>query len=144
LTIHNSTFTHNVAGSLGGGLRNNSSSSAPVTITGSTFDDNTIFGQGGGTAIENAGTMEVTDSTIFGNSARIPSSAESISNVGDLTFTNTGVIYNEQGIVNLRGSLELVSSYVQRNSPRGGIVNHGSFTRTDSNVSGNVPFNIAP
>ncbi len=63
MTISNSSFSRNLAGLYGGGLSNDG---GPTSISGSTFDNNTSYTGGG---IENAGSLNLTNSTLSANHA---------------------------------------------------------------------------
>ena len=75
LTITESTISGNTADGDAGGVLFDSTddTDAQLQITGSTISGNESFGEGGGVAIEityYAGTLDISDSTISGNSAR--------------------------------------------------------------------------
>jgi len=85
LTVTNSTFSGNPAGS-NGGIYNGSISA--LTVANSTFSDNnggTITGGGGG--IGNGGTLTVTTSTFLGNIRNTPALLGSLGNYGGPTQT---------------------------------------------------------
>jgi hypothetical protein len=115
LTILNSTITGNLAlGGYGGGIRNDS---GLAVIGNSVISDNMSpslpIADGGG--IENAGSMQITTSSISGNHAGI--NGGGISNYGALTITNSTIIANSAG------------SNLQGYGSGGGIANTGDTTR---------------
>jgi hypothetical protein len=86
VTVTNSTFTGNIAGSGGGGIV---SASGTAMVTNSTFSGNSALGPGGGIYNALHGTLTVTSSTFSGNSA---SNGGGISNHGESTVTLTNTI----------------------------------------------------
>jgi len=81
LTVTNSTFTNNTASGDGGGILNDGT----LTLTNSTFTNNTTTDSG--SAIYNPGTLTVTNSTFTNNTTTGVGSG--IYNSGTLTVTNS-------------------------------------------------------
>jgi predicted outer membrane repeat protein len=141
-TVTNSTFSGNSAGSIGGGIYNSSFSDFKSTVTNSTFSGNSASNSGGG--IANSGLLEVTNTTISGNSAGF---GGGIDNSGPLkvtnsTFSNNSAI-NGGGIYNREGPLGVANSTFFDNSASnsgGGVYNSDTFAKftvTNSTFSGN-------
>jgi CSLREA domain-containing protein len=93
LTVTNSTFSNNSAAGLGGGIYNDNDFGATVNITGSTFAGNSAR-EGGGVYNDKA-TLTVTDSTFSGNST---SSSSLLTNGG-------GGVFNNEGTLTVTGSI---------------------------------------
>ncbi len=89
VTISGSTFSNNSSSNLGGGIYNYESGT--LSITNSTISNNSAYSGGGG--ILNWGTMSLFNSTISNNSA---SNGGGILNVG--TTTSSGSIVAEQSV----------------------------------------------
>ena len=123
LTVTNTILSGNSAQQYGGGIYNeaNATDAGGASVTGSTLTSNTaVLDGGGGIYNGSGGTMAVTDSTLFGNSA----------------FGGGGGIYNDHA-----DSFNLTSSTLEANSAYsqgGGIYNDGTFAVTDSTLSGNL------
>jgi hypothetical protein len=120
LTVTNSTFSNNSATFDGGGILN----SGTLTITNSTFSNNSAGDTGGG--IANGGTLTLTNSTFANNSASsdFAGSGGGISNDGTLTVTNSTFSNNSAN-----GSF---------GSTGGGIFNFiGTLTVTNSTFANN-------
>jgi len=121
-TITNSTFSNNQAGyslGVGGGVDSFWGTNAALNITGSTFTNNVAPQWGGGIAVEqNTTTLNITDSTIDGNSN---GDGAGVYTIGPLTITRSTISNNSCG-----------------NGCRGGGVYGGSTTTiTNSTISGN-------
>jgi hypothetical protein len=143
LTVSNSTFSGNGSASAGGGIENGTG--ATLTVTNSTFSDDSAIGGGG---VDNGGTLTVTNSTFSGNSGG------GIYNGGTLTVTNSvfsGNGYsssNGGGILNNGGTLSVTNSTFSDNIAvgavvgyggyGGGIYNDGVLIVTNSTFAGNV------
>jgi hypothetical protein len=113
-----------------------------LAISGVTFSGAKTTGAGG--AIENAGTLTVSGSTITGNSAN---DGGGITNWGTLTVINTTISGNTSitqaggGIQNSSGSLTVTNSTISGNTAAtqaGGIQNNGILVVTNSTISGNT------
>lgn len=91
LTVEDSTFTGNVGLEAGGALFNATMGTA--TITGSSFVGNSTY-DGGGGAIENQGTLTVTDSEVRDGQALL---GGAITNWGTLTLNTTTLSGNSNG-----------------------------------------------
>jgi len=115
LTVTRSTFLDNSStSSAGGGI----ASDGTLTVTGSTFKGNSSTGGGG---ISGSGTLTIVDSTITGNSAGI-----------SIGLGGGGILSN--------GTLTVTGSTISDNSglEGGGIINlGGTLMITDSTLSGN-------
>lgn len=145
LNVINSTFQSNgssaiVGGVVGGGIFNDTTGT--LTVTKSTFSDNTTLDSGGG--IRNDGTLHVTASTFSVNSAEF---GGAIYNGGTLEVTNSTFSGNAAeyggGIDNL-GMLEVTNStfsgnFAIINGGGGGISNFGTGTLKNTIVA-NSPF----
>ncbi len=96
LTLNNCTFTGNAILSVGAGAAIDNISSATATINNCTFTGNNANGSGSsagsGGAIANYNTMTVTDSTFTANMAT--SDGGAIYSTGSLTVSNTSFINN--------------------------------------------------
>ena len=157
-TVHEGTISDNLIHTnfrAGTGIVNNQTGT--MTIEDSTVSNyNQVF-PGGGGAIQNAGTMDLTGSSIEGNSSS--GGTGGITNGGMLTITTSTIARNvghdggDGAIVN-GGSLELINSLVQNNFGFvGGLVSFGQtnisksiFTgnRSETGVSGGAIFNAGP
>ncbi|MFZ4611765.1 MAG: beta strand repeat-containing protein, partial [Gemmataceae bacterium] len=113
-----------------------------LAISGVTFSGAKTTGAGG--AIENAGTLTVSGSTITGNSAN---DGGGITNWGTLTVINTTISGNTSitqaggGIQNSSGSLTVTNSTISGNTAAtqaGGIQNNGILVVSNSTISGNT------
>ncbi len=126
LTVMNSTVSGNTAGDEGGGL--NSSGSGQSTVINSTILGN-VSRPGGddpdsiGGGISNSGVLQITNSTVFGNSA----------------FDKGGGLYNN-------GAMTIASSTVSGNEAAtgGGLYNVRSVTLMHTLLSGNVAGTSGP
>ena len=109
LTIGNSSFSHNTANLYGGGLSNDG---GPTSISGSTFNDNSSYTGGG---IENAGTLNLTNSTISRNHA--------LASGTNITATGGGLYW-------IGGTIGLLNVTLNANtaSAQGGNIYAGSST----------------
>src|SRR5947208_3845724 len=111
-----------------------------VTLTGLTTSNAYSGTSGAGGAIENYGTLTVSNSTLSNNSAFVGGGIE---NAGLLTVSNSTLSYNTAsngggGIAN-DGTLTVSGSTLSGNSAPGGggIDNHGTLTVSGSTLSGN-------
>ena len=113
-----------------------------LSISGVTFSGAQTTGSGG--AIENSGTLTVSDSIISGNSGN---DGGGITNWGTLTVINTTISGNTStiqaggGIQNSSGSLTVINSTISGNTAAtqaGGIQNNGILVVTNSTISGNT------
>lgn len=126
LTVNNCVVGPNTAAEFGGGIANGGG--ARLTIINSTVSHNGVTGEansaGGG--IDNAGTLELRNSTVsdngVGSGIVLPGIAGGILNRGSMTMTNSTVSGNSV----VGGG--------------GGIVNTGPLTITNSTISGNRAF----
>ena len=143
LTLTNSTLSGNTGTSGGGGIVNKGT----VTVSNSTIFGN-YNGSGGGGGILNygTGTLNISNSTISGNTVQGSAGGGGISNFGTLTLTNSTLSGNITyggggGGIRNSGSLTLTNSTLSNNfAPTGGgIFNNPSSTvsLTDSTISGN-------
>jgi predicted outer membrane repeat protein len=138
VTISNSTFSNNSGRS--GGAIYNSGSSGTVTIINSTLSGNSAV-RGCG-AICNDGTLTITHSTLSGNSAG--RSGGAIYNDGTVTITHSTLSGNSSSnnvggaIVNYT-TLTITHSTLSGNSgiEGGAIYNEGALTVSNSTLSGN-------
>ena len=122
LTLTNSTFTNNTASGDGGGILNDGT----LTLTNSTFTNNTTTDSG--SAIYNPGTLTVTNSTFTNNTTTGVGSG--IYNSGTLTVTNSTFTNNTAsdggGIFNF-GTLTVTNSTFTNNTAIGGGVIYGIY-----------------
>ncbi len=130
LTVSNSTFTNNSAGSHGGAIRNQGT----LTITNSTFSGNSAQQSGG---IANEGTLTISNSTFFANSATV--SGGSITNEGTLTISNSTFSSNSApvggGILNSSSSTMHLKNTIVADSPSGeDCVNNGTLATNTNNL----------
>jgi len=141
LTVTSSIFSDNIGvgtSNSGGAILN--ASGAHLTVSESTFVDNSTGADGGGIANYDS-TVMVTDSTFSGNSA---TSGGAIYNLlGSVTISNSTLSANQAsqggGIFNYWGTLTVTNSTFSGNSATsgGGIYNNGPTTVTNSTFSGN-------
>ena len=139
----------------------NAANAAPITAGGAIFNDSgtmltltnsTVSGSSaplGGGIFNNFGTLQVTNTTVSGNSVNGDSVGGGLYNrQGTITITNSTVSGNSgailgAGIDNDFGTLTVINSTVSGNSAAspsgagGGIVNTGTLTLNNSTVSGN-------
>jgi predicted outer membrane repeat protein len=144
LNVIHSTFQANgssaiVGGIVGGGIFNDTIGT--LTVTKSTFSDNSTLDSGGG--IRNNGTLQVTDSSFSGNSAEF---GGGIYNGGTLEVTNSTFSANGAeyggGIDNL-GMLEVTNgtfsgNFALINGGGGGISNFGTGTLKNTIVANSL------
>jgi hypothetical protein len=112
-------------------------------LVGLTITNGLSGGDGGG--IDNLGTLTITNSNIFDNSAS--GAAGGVANSGTLAVANSSVTYNlgfggqPGGGINNAGTLTVTSSTITHNSgfAGGGIASSGTATILDSNISANGP-----
>lgn len=145
--ISNSAFTGNMANSTfagsGGAIRNRSGS---MTITNSTFTNNTAINGGAVSSDEN---ISITGSTFTGNSVNFAGSqGGAISGSGQLTINSSVITGNSAfrygGGIMSNGNLTINNSTISNNNSNeqgGGIVFFGGATTlniTNSTVSGNT------
>ena len=128
-TISASTFSNNSGGSFGGAIDNQSGT---VSITSSAFSGNAASASGGvGGAIFNFDTVNITDSTLSGNSAP---NGGAINNTGTLTITDSTLSGNSAtsygGAVSNYGPLTFAVGVT--------IGGPGTLTITNSTIAGNT------
>jgi CSLREA domain-containing protein len=143
LNLQNLTVTKgNRAGDSGGGLFNNLGT---VTITNSTFTNNTAEGDAGG-LFNNLGTVTITNSTFSDNTADFDGGGL-YNNVGTVmitnsTFSNNTADFSGGGLFNNSGTVTITSSTFSDNSSEadgGGLRNtSGTVTITNSTFSDNT------
>ncbi|MFB2896140.1 beta strand repeat-containing protein [Aerosakkonemataceae cyanobacterium BLCC-F50] len=141
VNVINSTFTNNFAdlGGIGGGIFNAKGST--VNVSKSTFSGNQSKNNYGG-AIDNEGTLTVTDSSFSDNKA--PAFGGAISNVGSLVVTNSDFTNNKSGLnggaISSSSTLNITKSTFSANkSTVGGALSiAGTANITDSNFSENA------
>ncbi len=120
INLTNTTVSGNTAAGAGGGI--SATDGATATINGSTISNNTSTGATGG-GISSTTTLNVSNSTITGNSAL--QSGGGISNSGTATITNSNIWNNNSSGGGFAGG--------------GGIASSGaSLTITGSTISGNT------
>jgi hypothetical protein len=146
LTIQNSTFSGNHAergGDPTGGGAVSISATCTARITGSTFVNNvavSVFAKGG--AIISDGTLFVTNSTFYGNSADTRGGAVSVEQ-GNATFTNVTIAGNttegEGAGLYIGGTVHLRNSIISGNAPGNCAVVGGSLI----DGSGNLRFPLS-
>jgi hypothetical protein len=141
LTVTNSAFRHNSAGS-GGAIYNDDF--CTTSIVGSIFTENAA--DHGGAIYNRYGTLTVTDSTFSGNHAYL---GGALFNYGTLTSTNAtfaenaadygGAIYNVWGTVSLDHSTFSANRATTGDGQAGAVYNgYGRLTITGSTFSGNL------
>ena len=120
INLTNTTVSGNTAAGSGGGI--SATDGATATINGSTISNNTSTGATGG-GISSTTTLNITNSTITGNSAF--QSGGGISNSGTATITNSNISNNNSSGGGFAGG--------------GGISSGGaSLTITGSTINGNT------
>ena len=120
INLTNTTVSGNTAAGAGGGI--SATDGATATINGSTISNNTSTGATGG-GISSTTTLNITNSTITGNSAL--QSGGGISNSGTATITNSNIWNNNSSGGGFAGG--------------GGIASSGaSLTITGSTINGNT------
>ncbi|HEX7406918.1 MAG TPA: choice-of-anchor Q domain-containing protein [Candidatus Binatia bacterium] len=140
-TVRNMTIANGNTASFegGGGIY---TSGGTLTVTNSTFSDNSAAGGGSGISSDN-GAVTVTNSTFSGNSYGIGIGASSS---GPLTVTNSTFLDNSGGIATTGATLTVVNNSTFSGNYYGGIINFGSIvvpnsgtlTVTNSTFSGNT------
>ena len=149
LTITDSTFSGNSAGT-GGAIYNQLyNDGGTLTITNSTFSGNTSE-YGGGIYNEGA-TVSITASTFSGNSAANDGGGIYNDDAGLVTVTDSTFSANQSifggGIINDHGTLSITNSTFSDNSTKiagGGVDNFGGTVNvTDSTFSGNTATGIS-
>lgn len=120
LTVTNSTFSNNTATNFGGGIFNNGDT---LTVTNSVFSGNRA-GSGGGIAGIN-GALNVTDSTFSGNNTSAGDGGGIFNNSNTLTVTNSTLSGNNAvggggGIYNSGNLLTVTKSTLSGNHAGGG------------------------
>jgi hypothetical protein len=146
--VTNSILSRNSAQS-GGGISN----AGTLTVSDSTLSQNSDYGSnqgGGGIYNQIGGTLSVTNSTLFGNSATFGGGIENKFS-GTLSVSNSTLSGNSAsgggGIANQSGTLSVSNSTISGNSSGGGIDNFGTLTlqstilaaNSDGNCVGGVP-----
>jgi hypothetical protein len=149
-TVQNLTIANGTTSGNGGGIYNQGGT---LTVSNSTFSDNSAHDVFGGGAIANAGTLTVTNSTFSDNSAHGAGDGGAILNFNFSTLTVTNSTFSGNsahgntvngggiggGIFNF-GTLTVANSTFSGNSADGaggGIDNGGTLTVTNSTFSGN-------
>ena len=144
LTISNGRPSVGDPDDLGGGIRKEGTGT--LTVTNSTLKDN-FAASGGGGIFNRGGTLNITDSTLSGNSA---SSGGGITNIGGtLNITNSTLSGNSSegaagGIFNVGGTLTVTNSTINNNHSAfgnaGGILSVVAVTVNimNSTLSGNT------
>jgi CSLREA domain-containing protein len=127
LTLNNLTITNGVApASSGGGVRNDGT----LTVTNSTFSDNSAPSGGSGGGISNAsGALTVTNSTFSGNTANFGGGI--LNSSGTLTIANSTFSGNPAtggGVYNVGGTATLRNTIVANSGSNcgGAIINGGN------------------
>lgn len=125
----------------------NISSGANVTMNSLTVTDGrTAISQTNGGGINNAGTLNLTNVEVIGNSVTVNSNGGGIANNGTLTLTNSSVLNNSAtniggGIAVLSGTINITNSTISGNSignSGGGIyIANGVVNLTNSTVTNN-------
>jgi len=144
LVIENSTISNNKADRAGGGL-SASDGNVDIQIQGCTFSQNQVTGftSGGGAIVTMTANLNVTGSTISGNSA--PSAGgiyarTTTTHLTDSTISTNTALLNAGGIYST-GALTITRSTVNGNmsaSRAGGVYGpSGTVTIIDSTISGN-------
>src|SRR5215212_177595 len=122
-------------------------SDAKLTLSNLAVADGAVSDSGG--AILNRGTLEVSNSTLSGNSARFGFGGGIFNEVGTVrvitsTISDNSATYRGGGILNNGGTLEVIKSTLSGNSSEGnsgtggGIYNQsGTATVSNSTISGN-------
>jgi CSLREA domain-containing protein len=133
LTLRNITIANGRITGVGGGIFNNGGT---LTVTNSTFSNNSAIGPGGGGGILNAGTLTVTNSTFSANSA--DDGGGGIRNAGTLTvtnstFSNNSAIFGGGGIYNeTYGTLTLKNTIIANSTSGGDCINAGTVDTANS------------
>lgn len=168
LTVTNSTFTCDVAGTAGGAIANGGqmtvingspglSPGGTVTVTNSTFSGNSAGS--GGSAILNVGTLRVTNSTLSGNSTTSPGSSTGgaiLTEPGDAsTLANTilagsgnggncsGSVTDGGGNLADDGSCGTVKQVTAAALNLGSLADNGGPTQTIALLPGSVAIDVA-
>jgi hypothetical protein len=148
LTVTGSTFSNNSATAGPGGAIDNASGATATIEDGSTLSGNTAAGAtGSGGAVENLGTLTISDSTVSGNSAATTGGAADNagllkiidSTVANNTAQNGGAIANE-----LAGTLNVQNSTLAANTATtsgGAVDNLGSATTLNTTLANNTAQN---
>jgi hypothetical protein len=152
LTVVGSTFSGNDSSGRGGAIFSGLAGSS-LTVIDSTFSDNTVTGTGasGGAIWHDTGTLIVSNTTIFSNSASYAGGGIGLSGgttsiygstIAENSATDPGGCFGG-GVRNFNGTLTIEDSVVRDNrvsggnSYGGGIVNDGRTTLNRATVSGN-------
>ncbi|HNB34711.1 MAG TPA: choice-of-anchor Q domain-containing protein, partial [Anaerolineales bacterium] len=130
VTVTDSTISNN-SGPNGGGIFN-LSSTGTVNIFGSTLSGNTVSGNGGG--VSNWGTLNVTNSTFFGNSAAF---GGGVFNLGVLTlkngtFSGNAAVTHGGGIINY-GTLNYANTILANSTTGSDCYNENGVVSTNTN-----------
>ncbi len=140
LNVDNCIFTdNNAASNFGGAIYNNAGN---VTLTGSTFTDNSALNRGG--SVYNEGLFNVISCKFTGNTADYGGAiynwdtlnVKGSSFTGNSASTSGGAIYNINGILNVTNS-----TFIQNNATQGGaIYNNGTSTFNGCIFNNNTVF----
>ncbi|MGN6518351.1 MAG: choice-of-anchor Q domain-containing protein [Dokdonella sp.] len=138
VTLIRSTLDANIAYA-GGGLY---SHTGHVTITASTISNNSVWPVGAGGGIRTDGTLDVVDSTITGNIAKLGGGIQSggITTVTRSVISGNEAYYHGGGLHVAGGTTTLVGSTLAGNSARyygGGARVDGTLEATNSTIAGN-------
>ena len=134
LTINNSTFSNNIAGSggvnYGGGIYN----TGTLNVNNSTFTNNSSGTDGGG-IYSNSGSTTITNSTFSANSGN----TSTVSNYGTMTVSNSTISNNSSSGLFNEGNMTVNDSTISNNSylAGSGIFNEGNLIVNNSTISGN-------
>ena len=134
-TVSNSVFSGNSA-VLGGAIDNEPGGS--LTVTGTSFTNNSVNGSGGG--IENQGTTVVTNSIFTGNSGECGGAIYSLSVLTVISSSLTDNLGTDGGAIAIGKSTASVSNstFTGNSADAGsGIYNAGTTAVNDSNFSNN-------
>lgn len=138
MTVSSSTFDDNSANDLGGAIV----SDGTMTVSGCTFSGNSAGTDGSG--IANLGTLDVAASTfsdnLGGHGGGIHNGAVGTATITDSSFSRNDV--NSGGGIYNEGTLAVTNSTFSDNevSFGGGIWNNGTVTIANSTISGNTAF----
>jgi len=138
VTLTHATLDANTAYA-GGGLY---SHSGHVTVAASTISNNSVWPVGGGGGIRADGTLDVVDSTISGNAAKLGAGIQSngITTVTRSVVSANEAYYDGGGIHGATGTITLTGSTVAGNAARytgGGVRLNGTLTASNSTIAGN-------
>ncbi|WP_187781891.1 choice-of-anchor Q domain-containing protein [Gimesia chilikensis] len=140
MTVLDTVFTGNTATSSGGGIKN---TDASLTVTNSSFQNNSGFAAGGGGIDHSTGQLLIQSSTFTGNSTNADGGGVSIYSeaivdveeshlIADTLFTENTANKNGGAISSLNGILTIQNSHITGNSAS---VNGGGVNSFDTNVT---------